>query len=68
MFCSLLYIFCETIGGGQWEVVLIVGGEFTALRLLTKLIQHFDILQRLRLIEVFDVQRLQMRYATSSIG
>jgi hypothetical protein len=24
--------------------------------------------QRLRLIEVFDVQRLQMRYATSSIG
>jgi hypothetical protein len=36
--------------------------------LLTKLIQHFEILQRLRLIEVFDVQRLQMRYATSSIG
>jgi hypothetical protein len=26
------------------------------------------LLQRLRLIEVFDVQRLQMRYATSSIG
>jgi hypothetical protein len=68
MFCSLLYIFCETIARGHCEVVLIVGGEFTDLWLLTKLIQHFEILQRLRLIEVFDVQRLQMRYATSSIG
>ena len=34
----------------------------------SKVFSNMSILQRLRLIEIFDVKRLQMRYATSLIG